>query len=337
MLGAQSIGVRARAPLGFVSALSPRPEPVAPAIDSALLASELANLPTEQRLVEDEARVVYWARAPQIPWILREIGRLRELTFRAVGEGTGQSLDLDAFDASYVHLFSFDRRDGAIMGAYRLGLSDELAAPRALYTSTLFSMAPALFEAMGSAIEMGRSFVCARYQRSPSGLFLLWKGIGRFLAERPKYRILFGPVSISADYTRTSRELIVDFVNSHNHVHPLARYVRPHHPFARARRMSFDAGLSPFVGNLLDVEEVSSIIADVEPDQKGIPLLLRQYLKLGGKLLGFNVDPRFSGVLDGLILVDLAETEPKILSRYLGNDAARALLARRDGRALEAS
>jgi putative hemolysin len=303
-------------------------EPVVEGVDPNELAREIDALPPAQVLCRDETRVVCWARAPQIPLTLTEIGRLREITFRSADEGTGKSIDLDAFDKTYLHLFVFDRCDRAVVGAYRLGPTDELlhAGPRGLYTSTLFDMKPELFQSMGPALEMGRSFVCGRYQKSASGLFLLWRGIGQFIAQNPRYRVLFGPVSISAAYAPVSRELIVDFVRLGDHMHPLGRHVRPRHPFSRRRGASIDSGL-PVARFLDDIQEVSGLVADIEPDQKGVPVLLKQYLKLGGKMLGFNVDPKFRGVLDGLILVDLMETDPKTLSRYLGAEEAAVFLA----------
>jgi putative hemolysin len=303
-------------------------QPLVAPIDSALMAREVDALPHGQVLVDEADRVVVWARAAQIPATLAEIGRLRELTFREAGEGTGKSTDLDAFDRTYLHLFAFDRRDRGVVGAYRLGPTDELLArgPRGLYTSTLFEMRPELFRRMGPALEMGRSFVCSRYRRSASGLFLLWRGIGQFILEHPHYRVLFGPVSISAAYAQVSRELMVDFIKLGDHMHPFGRYVRARHPFTRRWGASIESGL-PVARFLQDIEEVSGLVADIEPDQKGVPVLFKQYLKLGGKMLGFNVDPKFSGVLDGLVLVDLLETNPKTLSRYLGAEQAAAFLA----------
>jgi len=312
------------------SALTPpaRLEPLAPPLDSSLIAREIEALPESALLVKDHDRCVYVASAQQIPWTLREIGRLREQTFREAREGTGRSFDLDDFDRSYLHLFSFDHKDQQLVGAYRLGLSDRVPLPSGLYTSTLFTLDPELFRRTGPAIEMGRSFVCTRYQKSPAGLFLLWRGIGRFLAQNSQYRVLFGPVSISADYSMASRELMVDYSSASDRVHPLNRFVRARMPFARNRRTTVFAGLGPGFQQLLDIEEVSQMVADVEPDQKGVPILLRQYLRLGGRMLGFNLDPSFSGVLDGLVLVDLAETDLKILSRYLGAEAAASFRAR---------
>jgi putative hemolysin len=301
---------------------------VVAAVDPSFLETEVDSLPTSQLLVRDQDRCVYWARAPQIPQLLREIGRLRELTFREVGEGTGKSIDLDAFDRTYLHLFVFDRRDRSVVGAYRLGPTDEVLGRGmgGLYTSTLFQIRPELFALTGPALEMGRSFVRSRYQKSAAGLFLLWKGIGQFVVERPHYRVLFGPVSISNAYEQASRQIMVDFIEHGEHKHALSRLVRPRHPFASRRRLSLESGL-PSLRHFRTIDEVSEIVADIEPDQKGVPVLFKQYLKLGGKMLGFNVDLQFSRVLDGLVLVDLLETEPKILARYLGAEQAAGFLA----------
>jgi putative hemolysin len=315
-------------PNGVAMLREERAEAIAPPVDPSLMASEIHALPQEQVLVRENGRLVVWARAHQIPLVLTEIGRLREVTFRGVHEGTGRAIDLDTFDRTYLHLFVFDENESAIVGAYRLGPTDELLArgPRGLYTSTLFDMKPELFRRMGPALEMGRSFVCPRYQKSASGLFLLWRGIGQFIARYPRYRVLFGPVSISQAYSQASRELMVDFIRVGEHMHPLDKFVRPRHPFSRRPGTSVDSGL-PVARFLADIEEVSGLVADIEPDQKGVPILLKQYLKLGGKMLGFNVDPKFSGVLDGLVLVDLLDTDTKTLSRYLGSDQAAAFLA----------
>jgi putative hemolysin len=315
-------------PNGAASLREANAKPIALPVDAAQMGDEIRALPQDQVLVRENGRLVCWARAHQIPLTLGEIGRLREVTFRAVHEGTGRAIDLDAFDRTYLHLFVFDEAESAIVGAYRLGPTDELLArgPRGLYTSTLFDMKPELFRRMGPALEMGRSFVCARYQRSASGLFLLWRGIGQFIARFPRYRVLFGPVSISQAYTQASRELMVDFIRVGEHMHPLDKFVRPRHPFSRRPGFSVDSGL-PVARFLEDIEEVSGLVADIEPDQKGVPILLKQYLRLGGKMLGFNVDPKFSGVLDGLVLVDLLDTDAKTLSRYLGAEQAAAFLA----------
>jgi putative hemolysin len=304
-------------------------EPVVPPVPPAALAEEIAALPPDARLVEADGLDVYVARATAIPRVLREIGRLRETTFREVGEGTGRPIDLDAFDETYLHLFVWNRAAREVVGAYRLGLTDELLAAGgtdALYTSTLFRYDPKLFVAMGPAIEMGRSWVRTEYQKSYVGLMLLWKGIGEFVARDLKHATLFGPVSISAEYRSLSQRLIVAFLERNRKLADWARWVRPTNPFrpGRGPRAPRDPA------SLRDLEEVSTFISEIEADQKGVPVLLKQYLKLDGRLLSYNVDPEFSGVLDVLIVVDLRRTRDQILQRYLGKTGLAAFRAYHD-------
>lgn len=285
-------------------------EPVVDAVDPAALAQEVALLtPLEQ----SGTLAVFLAAAGQIPQTLREIGRLREITFRAAGEGTGHSIDLDRFDAHYLHLFVWNTGKQEIVGAYRLQATE--ATPE-LYTQTLFRFDQRFLRAMGPAVELGRSFIRAEYQRGFAPLLLLWKGIGKFIAANPRYRILFGPVSISNQYQSVSRDLMIRFLQAREGLADWMDLVS-----ARNAPRPSDAPV-----HCTDVEELSDVIADLEPRQAGIPVLLRQYLKLGGKLLGFNVDPEFSNALDGLIVVDLTRTGPKLLERYLGKAEATAFL-----------
>src|SRR5262249_53907969 len=162
-------------------AMRPRAlQPIVPPTAASVLQAEVAALPAAQRLVDGAEFAVYLASSAQIPLVLREIGRLRELTFRTIGEGTGQAVDLDHFDAHYLHLFVWDKTVGAVVGAYRLGLTDVILrhyGPRGLYTNTLFRFKPAFFSRLASAIELGRAFIRVEYQRRSGGLWLLWRGI----------------------------------------------------------------------------------------------------------------------------------------------------------------
>lgn len=297
----------------------PHAEPIVPPVPPEVLAAEIAALPGEARLVEADGLEVYVAAASRIPETLREIGRLRETTFREVGEGTGRALDLDGFDASYLHLFVWNAAKREIAGAYRLGPTDTLIASRGiagLYTATLFDYAPDLFEKMGPALEMGRSWIRSEYQKSYAGLMLLWRGIGEFVVRNPRYATLFGPVSISAEYRSASQQLIVAFLEKNRKLADWAPLVRPTNPFRPERR----AGGRRRPSELRDLEDVSTFISEIEADQKGVPILLKQYLKLEGRLLSYNVDPDFANVLDVLIVVDLRRTADRILQRYLGKD-----------------
>jgi putative hemolysin len=306
-------------------------EPIVARVDPELLAAEVAALPAGQVLVEHEGYQVIEARAPQVRNVLREIGRLREVTFRAVGEGTGKAIDLDTFDYDYTHLFIWHAAEREVVGAYRLGRSDELLSAKGrlgLYTSTLFNYSAELLHKLGPSLEMGRSFVRVEHQRSYLPLLLLWRGIGRYCVAHPRYRRLFGPVSISNSYQTVSKQLMVQFLQLH-HAATEGTLVRPRNPFkARPVRGVNDGPAGHRLAAMMsDSDEVSSLVADVEPDQKGLPVLVRQYLKLGAKFMSFNVDPQFSDSLDGLIVVDLAETEPRVLERYMGKEGYASFIA----------
>lgn len=308
----------------------------APAREKALAAEHLERIQAEvQALHERGGRLagqgnlsVYAAYSHEIPDTLQEIGRLREITFRAVGEGTGNEVDLDRYDRYYEHLFLWDEEKQQIAGAYRLGRADIILreyGPKGLYTSTLFKFEKPFLAHLESAVEMGRSFIIKEYQRNLSSLPLLWKGIAHWMVRNPGYKKLFGPVSISQDYDSLSQKMMVEFLQENCLHEDLASYVKPRNPFRylRSRRL-----MREFISaNLRDVDDCSALISSVETDGKGIPILLKHYLRLSGTILSFNVDKDFSSVIDGLILVDLTETDPKLLAKYMGEENCRAYLA----------
>jgi putative hemolysin len=298
---------------------------IAPAISPDLLICDLNALPSERRLAENSDFVVYAAQAIEIPHMLQEVGRLREITFREAGEGTGKRTDLDRFDRHYWHLLLWGKQKNELVGAYRAGNTADIVMQHGvngLYTSTLFRYDERLLERFGPALELGRSFVRPEYQRQYAPLLLLWKAIARFVLLRPETAVLFGAVSISNTYTPASRELMYSFFEDRRSGDDLADLVTPRKPFRPARIRTWDC--HAVCRALRDLEELSEPIADVETDGKGLPILLKQYAKVGGKLLGFNVDPKFSDVLDGLVVVDLRQTEPGVLERYMGHEGAAA-------------
>lgn len=300
-------------------ALAPLPSPQL----KHRLREEIDNLPSAHLLVEQGGFSVYFATAEEIPSVLLEIGRLREETFRAVNEGTGQARDLDDFDKYYLHLFMWDHSADEIVGAYRIGLVDKIVdkyGVQGLYTNTLFHYRPGFLEKLGPAMELGRSFICLQYQRKHASLALIWRGIGEFAVRHPKYKTLFGPVSITDAYHKISKDLMVHFLREHSFDPEMSQLVRARKP-PKAPEMLRGISLKNIGESINSVDSVSAIISGFEADAKGIPILLRHYLKLNGVLLSFNVDPAFSDVIDGLILVDLCKTEPKILQRYFGKQA----------------
>lgn len=304
-----------------------RREPVAAAAPREIVMGEIDTLPARQLLLEHGPFQVYFATAEQIPHTLTEIGRLREITFRAVGEGSGKELDLDRFDHLYHHLFVRQREDREIVGAYRIGQVDRIVewfGPDGLYTRTLFRYPSTLLERMGPALELGRSFVQPKYQKSYNPLMLLWKGIGHYVVQHPHCRTLFGPVSISDTYSATSQRIMAAFLKTHTYDNYLGPLVKPRTPFRWGKR---ERDLDKTIVSLApNIDDLATLVKEIENDDRGVPVLLRQYLKLGGRLLGLNLDPDFSDVLDALICVDLTQAEHGVLERYMGKEGARKFL-----------
>lgn len=291
-------------------------ESIAPAGGAALIESEFALLPPDRRLAASGAYEVLLTTAVETPLALRETGRLRELAFRAAGEGTGRALDLDPFDDTYWHLLVWNRESREIAGGYRLRFTGN--DPAELYTATLFRYGPEFLRRLGPSIELGRSFIRIEYQKSFAPLLLLWKAIGQIVARNPEYKTLFGPVSISNQYQAVSRELMIAFLEARELLADLAALVRPRNAFSRRSGVTADYCRT--------LDDLSGLVSDLEPGRQGVPVLLRHYLRLGGKLLGFNVDDSFAGALDGLIVVDLTRTDPRLLERYLGKAESAAVL-----------
>ncbi|MGA8538345.1 MAG: GNAT family N-acyltransferase [Terriglobales bacterium] len=302
-------------------ALPRKPEPIALEVPSRFVSNDIAALPAERLLLENEEFAVYAARASELPHALDELGRLREITFRAAGEGTGRSADLDSFDSYYWHLLLWNKAKRELAGAYRAGNTDEIIRAhgiKGLYTNTVFRYDERLFLKIGSALELGRSFVRPEYQRQYAPLLLLWKGIARFAAAHPETPVLFGAVSISNEYNSLSREMIVRYFEQRENGREFGDLIHARTPFRAPllRRWDCDA----LCRVLRDLDELAEPISDVEEDGKGLPILLKQYAKVGGRLVGFNLDRKFSDVVDGLVIVDLRQTDPSVLARYMGKE-----------------
>lgn len=320
-------GAPDRPPLVRLASRPAHPEPVADAADAATLAGEVHALPPAACLTSSGAWSVYLVGANEAPQVVQEIGRLRELTFRAAGEGTGRARDLDRFDRHYRHLFVWHRDLQQVVGAYRIAATDDVL-PRlgvgGFYTRTLFRYPAALLRDLGPALELGRSFVRQEFQRDYQPLLQLWRGIGAVVASNPRYRTLFGPVSISAQYRSATRRLLAKFLLA-NRPSVMRSHVVPRRPLPDDSADGSDALVHSRVAT--DLQDVDAIIRELESDQRGLPVLLRHYLKLNAQLLGFSVDPAFGGVLDGLVVVDLLDVDRALLTRYLGRDAANTFLA----------
>ena len=302
--------------------------PVSPQTSKEILRREVDGLPTEQKLTQSGELEVLFAAHDQIPRMMQEIGRLRELTFRDAGEGSGRSLDLDEFDASYTQLFIWNHKKEDVVGGYRMGQTDLLLASKGkkgFYTSGLFDYPEALLQVLSPGIELGRSFVCPEYQRSYLPLLLLWRGISAFLCRRPWYRYLFGAVSMSAKYQHLSRELLATHLSRHHSCADLACLVKGRNPLRRGGWQMFRRKRPGL--DIRGFDELSDIISDLEPDSKGAPILFRKYLELGGQFLAFHQDPEFNHTLDGLVFVDLPQANRRLLDFYMGKEGAARYLA----------
>jgi putative hemolysin len=248
---------------------------------------------------------VFCAPALEMPSILSEIGRLREITFREVGEGTNRKLDIDEFDLYYNQLFVWDNETNQVVGAYRAGKGKEIMEKygvRGFYIQSLFKIAKPFYPILEQAIELGRSFVVKEYQRKPMSLFLLWKGILYFLIKNPEYRYLIGPVSISNRFSNFSKRVIMDFIKANYYNEELAKYIKPRNSF-EVPETSVDTEI--ILGESSDLNKLDKFIKDVDPSNYNMPVLLKKYLKQNGKIICFNTDPKFNNALDGLIINDL--------------------------------
>ena len=289
--------------------------------------AEIQNLPEERILARSEPFLVFEAKASEIPAILHEVARLRESTFRRVGEGTGEALDTDRFDAHYRHLVLWHEKDREVAGAYRFAGTDEVLAEfgaGGMYTASQFKVSRGFWDRLNPALELGRSFIRPRYQKSYQPLLLLWKGLAEYVVRNPRYGTLFGCVSISGDYSPLAREIMMAFLRRHSFDAELARLVKPTRTPRGGSLSRLDVSVPESA--FRDPGDINDLVAEVESG-RGIPVLLRQYLKLGGRIAAFNLDPDFGNCLDGLITVDLRSTDQRTLARFMGSEGARRFLA----------
>ncbi len=291
------------------------PEEIAPAINTAILEKEVEALREDYRIWVEKNYEVFIVPTNTIPNIIREIGRLREVTFREIGEGTNKSVDLDEYDIYYHHLFIWDTEAKVVVGAYRLGLGDEIfysMGKKGFYVTELFKIKEQFSPVLKKSIELGRSFIRKEYQQKPLPLFLLWKGILKYLIDNPRYRYLIGPVSISNSFSNFSKSLIVDYINRNHFDDELAQYVRPRKKF-KVDFASIDADL--LMAGEDSFKGLDNLISEVETRSMKVPVLLRQYIALNAKIISFNIDPKFADCLDGFLVLDLQKVPQDILEK----------------------
>ncbi|MBA9073527.1 putative hemolysin [Flavobacterium gossypii] len=263
---------------------------------------------TDCRLLQSKNYEVFFTEANNIPNILHELGRLREITFREVGEGTNQSLDLDQFDKYYHHMFLWDDETKQIAGAYRMGLGAEIFPKYGIdgfYLQELFRFEPELYDMMSKSIEMGRAFITKEYQQKPMPLFLLWKGIVHTTLRYPEHKFLIGGVSISNQFSDFSKSLMIEFMKSHYYDPYIAQYVHPKKEF-KVKLKDADKDFI-FDEAEADLIKFDKIIDELEPGSLRLPVLIKKYIKQNARVVAFNVDPLFNNAVDGLMYIRIAD------------------------------
>lgn len=291
------------------------PDAIVPEMSIADLEKDIEPLREDYRVWVEKNYEVFIAPTALLPNVIREIGRLRELTFREVGEGTNKSTDLDEYDIYYHHLFIWDVEAKMIVGAYRLGLGDEIfysMGKKGFYVSELFKIKGQFTPVLKRSIELGRSWIRREYQQKPLPLFLLWKGILKYLIDNPRYRYLIGPVSISNSFSKFSKSLIVDYINRNHFDHEMAQYVRPRRRF-KVDFSKIDTDLLLSGGD--NFKGLDNLISEIETRNMKVPVLLRQYIALNAKIICFNIDPKFADCLDGFLVLDLEKVPQDILEK----------------------
>jgi putative hemolysin len=278
---------------------------------------------------------VYCAPAMIMPNITNEIGRLREKTFRDVGEGTNRKIDIDEFDLYYNQLFVWDEDKKQIVGAYRAGRGKDIIDKyglQGLYINSLFKVDKKFIPVLRQSIELGRSFISKEYQKKPLPLFLLWKGILYFLIKNPDYRYLIGPVSISNRFSDFSKGVIIKFIKENYFHHQFAQHIKPRNNFRVKLR---DVDTEIILGDSKDMGKLDKLIKDIEPRNYTVPVLLKKYLKQSGRIIGFNIDPKFNNALDGLLIMDLYDVPLETitaLSKEIKDESLLERFYREDGK-----
>ena len=295
-----------------------KPKEVADPVPQVNILEELAHL-EDSKILSHGKFTVYLTKANQIPYLLDEIGRQREITFRSVGEGTGQSRDLDEFDLYYYHLILWDDEAQKLVGAYRMGRGTEILeyyGKKGFYMSSLFKMSNAFKPYLMKSVELGRSFVVQEYQRQRWPLFLLWQGITLSLKNFEEVRFIMGPVTMSDTYKNMSKHIMIQFLEKHYGDSEMSSMVRPRVKVKRDKSKEEDAEtLLTEVKN--DLKKVDKIIAEIEPMGLQMPVLYKKYLAQNAKIIAFNRDPLFNDAIDAFMVLDIEQMPESDVKAHL--------------------
>lgn len=285
------------------------PKKIVASGDASSMVEEVKKLrDNDKRLLISKNYEVFLSQSHAIPNILKEIGRLREITFRAIGEGTNNSIDLDKYDEYYHHMFLWDTDTEKIAGAYRMGMGEQIFKDHGIdgfYLNELFRFDGELHKMMSESIEMGRAFIIAEYQQKPMPLFLLWKGIVHCTLRFPNHKFLIGGVSISNKFSNFSKSLMIEFMKSNYYDPYIAQYVKPKKDF----RVKLEDADKDFIfdESEADLNKFDRLIDELEPNELRLPVLIKKYVKQNAKVVAFNVDPLFNNSVDGLMYIRIAD------------------------------
>lgn len=289
-----------------------------------LLTKEVISIPSDRILLERNSQKVFYTTYNDSPNLMMEIGRLREVSFREVAEGSGKSCDLDKFDLHYDHIVCWSEENQEIIGAYRLGRMDEIYKSYGLdglYSRTLFNFEPYFLNLLGHSIELGRSFIAPKYQKTAFGLSLLWKGVIAYVSKYEKYHSLVGPVSISSLYSPRSLALMIRYLEEHRFDNLRAKHISGINPVKN--KFLNNMHVNSTIKKVHNFQALSDIIEDIDAVEGGAPALLKEYIKLNGEFLAFNVDPDFQNSIDSLIRVDVRKMNYPTLKFLFGKEALK--------------
>ncbi len=311
------------------------PKKIATAVRKEVITGEIEKLREKEcRLLQSKNYEVFLASAKDIPFILQEIGRQREVTFRAIGEGTNKAIDLDKFDNYYHHLFLWDDQEKSIVGAYRMGMGASIFKAYGIngfYLQDLFRFEPELYGMMSKSIEMGRAYITKEYQQKPMPLFLLWKGIVHTTLRFPQHKYLIGGVSISNQFSNFSKSLMIEFMKSNYWDPYVAQYVHPKKEF-KVKLKDADKEFV-FDETKADLNKFDRLIEEVEPGSLRLPVLIKKYIKQNARMVAFNVDPLFNNAVDGLMYIKIADLPESTVKPVM--EEFQAELERKDAEATQ--
>jgi len=307
-------------------------DPIDPPFRPSSLASELNAIRGESLLFSNAGFECYLADYDNIPRVMHEIGRRREEAFRAVGEGTGKSIDTDAYDIYYKHLILWDTKEQSIAGGYRIGLGNEIYekyGAKGFYVNSLFNIDPGFEPYLKETIELGRSFVSVDYQKDILPLMFLLKGLMLTIVKYPEMKYFIGPVSISSWYPKFYQSLMVYYVKTKHTNDELSKLFQPQTPFVPDFNKCDIQTL--MAKNMDSVDKFDRYLLKLSNGDYRMPTLFKKYLKVNAKFLCFNVDPDFNDTLDGLLFLrftDYPKNELEMLMKDNTQEEKQKYLAR---------